>query len=431
MVEDSDGALSSSATELVDPHLPLLSQYWLAALKDYALLSLPGQFSSQLPRTGGTFYTPPIIPLVVPYYEANWPSLLHAASIWAQSTGLNKTAGEDNQGSTGSSVPAFAGAVPLTTSLARPKDERHDLFHLLLGLSVQVLCTPAVVDSPSTIQTCLLALQRLINTQFSRTVLLVEKDLAMELLSLFRRLLLTCQDANLKLTTLRIAKLAAQCLKEPTSSPEDAEEKTVKEETMEHGKSLSYSLLELSSCCLFQLIPGLTLSGSEGKSSSVDSHKLKRQPSPVEVEMMATAVSLLPAVLSLCSEDGLNLVLAPVLYLTLSVVRYVTVNVSSPSSSSQLTSILQTVRNICMQLYPSQQTTTVIHAVLWSLLDKSKKSDPAASMVDIPSDTRLVLVAMLLLSPAAVCQPGTPLSSQCVQFLDTCLNSNHAEVSLF
>ena len=425
LVEATDSVLSSSAAELVDPHLPLLSRYWLAALKDYALLSLPGQFSSQLPRGGGTFYTLPIIPLVIPYYKANWPSLLHAAAIWAQSSGLRKKAATDeSQWSGDMSVPAFAGAVPLAMSLARPADERHDLFHLLLGLSVQVLCTPAVVDSPNTVQSSLLALQRLIDTQFSRTVFLVEKELTMELLSLFRRLLLTCQDSKLKLTTLRIGILVAQSLKEPTSLEEEGMEERIdlKEEMLEHGKSLSYSLLELSSCCLLQLLPELALSEKKVGASKT----LKRPLSSVEVEMMATAVEYLPVVLSLCSDDNLSLVLAPALFMTLSVVRYITL---LPASSPHLTTTLQTFRNMCMQLQPSQQTTAVLHAALWSLLNKGETTDSPSNMEGIPSETRLVLVAMLLLSPAATCSPGTPLSDQCVRFFETCLNSNQAEVS--
>ncbi|KAB7498931.1 HEAT repeat-containing protein 5B [Armadillidium nasatum] len=42
---------------LVMPELISLSRYWLAALKDHALLSLPPEFSSQLPHDGGAFYT--------------------------------------------------------------------------------------------------------------------------------------------------------------------------------------------------------------------------------------------------------------------------------------------------------------------------------------------------------------------------------------
>jgi hypothetical protein len=45
-----------SLITLVQPELPTLSRLWLAALKDYALLTLPAEFSSQLPPDG-KYYT--------------------------------------------------------------------------------------------------------------------------------------------------------------------------------------------------------------------------------------------------------------------------------------------------------------------------------------------------------------------------------------
>lgn len=41
-----------SLITLVQPELPTLSRLWLAVLKDYALLTLPSEFASQLPPDG-------------------------------------------------------------------------------------------------------------------------------------------------------------------------------------------------------------------------------------------------------------------------------------------------------------------------------------------------------------------------------------------
>lgn len=43
-----------SLITLVQPELPSLSRLWLAMLRDYALLTLPAEFSSQLPPDGMT-----------------------------------------------------------------------------------------------------------------------------------------------------------------------------------------------------------------------------------------------------------------------------------------------------------------------------------------------------------------------------------------
>lgn len=54
--DDDDGTIDElppdSLITLVQPELPTLSRLWLAALKDYALLTLPAEFASQLPPDG-------------------------------------------------------------------------------------------------------------------------------------------------------------------------------------------------------------------------------------------------------------------------------------------------------------------------------------------------------------------------------------------
>lgn len=45
-----------SLITLVQPELPALSRLWLAVLRDYALLTLPAEFSSQLPPEGSVVF---------------------------------------------------------------------------------------------------------------------------------------------------------------------------------------------------------------------------------------------------------------------------------------------------------------------------------------------------------------------------------------
>lgn len=45
-----------SLITLVQPELPALSRLWLAMLRDYALLTLPAEFSSQLPPEGSVVF---------------------------------------------------------------------------------------------------------------------------------------------------------------------------------------------------------------------------------------------------------------------------------------------------------------------------------------------------------------------------------------
>lgn len=50
--DEGDVLPPDSLMTLVQPELPSLSRLWLAVLRDYALLSLPAEFSSQLPPEG-------------------------------------------------------------------------------------------------------------------------------------------------------------------------------------------------------------------------------------------------------------------------------------------------------------------------------------------------------------------------------------------
>lgn len=50
--EDTGILPPDSLITLVQPELPALSRLWLAALRDYALLTLPAEFASQLPPDG-------------------------------------------------------------------------------------------------------------------------------------------------------------------------------------------------------------------------------------------------------------------------------------------------------------------------------------------------------------------------------------------
>ena len=125
---------NDQANDLINPHLHLLSQYWTSAIRDHAYLSLPGQFGSQLPPNGGTFYSFAMSSFVHVYYQSNWPSILRAASLWASRCGFNKknhTSSTDNLSS--DAPPPFASMMAgVAPPIAPPTDERHDMFYLFV-----------------------------------------------------------------------------------------------------------------------------------------------------------------------------------------------------------------------------------------------------------------------------------------------------------
>uniref|UniRef100_A0AAZ3PEL1 HEAT repeat-containing protein 5B n=1 Tax=Oncorhynchus tshawytscha TaxID=74940 RepID=A0AAZ3PEL1_ONCTS len=118
---------------LVQPELPSLSRLWLAVLRDYALLTLPAEFSSQLPPDGGAFYTPETIDTARLHYRGSWAPVLHAVALWLSSTSFGE--GEEEA----PAVPPQASGAPVypqgnpgpTQSL---EDLIKDRMHLMLGM---------------------------------------------------------------------------------------------------------------------------------------------------------------------------------------------------------------------------------------------------------------------------------------------------------
>ena len=53
----------------VEAHEQYLSELWMSAIRDHALLSLPPSFATQLPPNGGTFYCADTIDSSRPHYK--------------------------------------------------------------------------------------------------------------------------------------------------------------------------------------------------------------------------------------------------------------------------------------------------------------------------------------------------------------------------
>ncbi|EDL01622.1 mCG2755, partial [Mus musculus] len=161
-----------SLITLVQPELPTLSRLWLAALKDYALLTLPAEFSSQLPPDGGAFYTPETIDTARLHYRNSWAPILHAVALWLNSTGFISQ--ESTEATTVSGVqkrsPAVSlNQVPGAMASAKPLPEvNKDRMHLILGVSIQFLCSPRPEEPIEHVTACLQALHTLLGSPYAR-----------------------------------------------------------------------------------------------------------------------------------------------------------------------------------------------------------------------------------------------------------------------
>ena len=432
--------VTDTAMALLDPHLPLLSHYWLAALQDHAHLSLPPQFSHQLPPSGGMFYSNNVAESVKPYFDHNWPSLLHAAAIWLQTTGLREEKQEAAAAVTlQSQMPEPLLSTPGTALAAPPPlgDPKRDRFHLVLGLAVQTLCTPASLDAPATLLHCLKALHRLVEADYVRNEINSDPKLAIEILHLLHRLLLTCQSRDLHVIVMQIAVLVGRAL-QGRGRTEGGNEGLGREDTKQnYEKTPMFALLEVSACCLLQLVPDLRPKEQDSSATAVASHSSNKITSG-EMVVASHAMSLLTMAMSLCSVQETENALPTVLHMLLHTVKFASLN--QPLSTALLSSCIRSLQQLISHLsltHPmhGHQLSLTLSASLTSLLggvasvSAGTQTGSGGTLSQTEREVKLLVLTVLLHAPSpAVCPPGSQLFAAALQLFKDCLFSPDAKV---
>ncbi|XP_068195506.1 HEAT repeat-containing protein 5A isoform X2 [Antennarius striatus] len=319
--------------QLVQSDLPTLSRLWLAALQDYGLLTLPQEYASQLPEAGGSFYTAETVSLARGHYSSSWAPILHAASLWLHSTGfvmpddapanLSRPATPTSMGHTGS-----VGGVK------SPEDINADRLHLILGISVEFLCSPHSQNQMENITSCLQALQVLLDVSWPRAKIGNDQPLSVELLSVLHRLMVTREAPSVQLAVLdllrQIVTAAQEHVREKRHSAEVDDGAAEKETLPEFGEgrdtgglvpghSLVFGALELILCVLVRKLPQLSpkLSGTSPTGPGGSVWTLTDS----DCQLVSSALFVLSELPSVCSPEGSVSILPTVLYLLLGVLR--------------------------------------------------------------------------------------------------------------
>ncbi|XP_034418992.1 HEAT repeat-containing protein 5A isoform X2 [Cyclopterus lumpus] len=331
LANHSSGSESGGAglLKLVQSDLSTLSHLWLSALQDYGLLSLPQEYASQLPETGGSFYTAETVNQARAHYSSSWAPILHATSLWLHSTGFVMS----------DDTPVYLSRPATPTSMGNmgggaktPEDVNAERLHLILGISVQFLCSPD--DQMENITSCLRSLQALLDVAWPRTRIGNDQVLSVELLSVLHRLLVTRESSCVHLAVFdllrRIITSSQELVRERRYSAEVDDGASEKETLPEFGegrdtgglipgRSLVFGALELCLCVLVRKLPQLSpkLAGTSptGPGGSVWSL------TDSDCQLVASALCVLSELPSICSPEGSVSVLPTVLYLLLGVFR--------------------------------------------------------------------------------------------------------------
>ncbi|XP_043536583.1 HEAT repeat-containing protein 5B [Chiloscyllium plagiosum] len=428
-----------SLITLVEPELPILSRLWLAALKDYALLTLPPEFASQLPSDGGAFYTPETIDSARLHYRASWAPILHAVALWLNSTGfsvpcelttLPVQSGHKNQ--SGTFLAQASG-----TSTKTLQEINTDRLQLIFGISIEFLCSPRPENPLEHVTSCLKALHTLLDSPCARTYIGEDQLLTVELFNVLHRLLLTCGPPSVQQQvtmviqqTIRAAQDHLQGLlkqnHDDKCAPEEDPLTTLgeggKSGGLIPGKSVVFAALELLMFILVRHLPQLN-----PKVTDSPSHVASKMQSLAEesTQLVAVSVSILADLPSLCSPTGSMTVLPTILYLITGVLRESAVKSADNHVSLPVSAALQGIKTIITSPLAKsdeihKQWTDLICSTLASILEYSK---PDESKPNVDEVSMLTAITLFLLSASNEVVGISSLQNCCIERFASALNS--------
>uniref|UniRef100_A0A8C4ILK2 HEAT repeat-containing protein 5A n=1 Tax=Dicentrarchus labrax TaxID=13489 RepID=A0A8C4ILK2_DICLA len=417
-----------SLITLVQPELPSLSRLWLAMLRDYALLTLPAEFSSQLPPDGGAFYTPETIDTARLHYRGSWAPVLHAVALWLSSTGFGAGEEKEEVPSAPSKAPALPQGASFTTKTFEESVE--DRMHLMLGVSIEFLCFPRPEEPIEHVMSCLQALFTLLASPCAKIHIAEDQLLAVELLNVLHRLLLTRDPPAVQLQVTAVVqetiRAAQDHLQRQRTSKEEEGEKDSQpclgeggdKGELVPGKSLVFAAMELLVFILVRHLPQLNTRVKESPSHV----PLRPQRLPEEsARLVANTVSILAELPSLCSPAGSMTILPTALFLITGVLRETAVKTADNSVPLPVSAALQGIKTIItspLARVESMQTqwTGLVRSSLASVLEHSQPDMDEVSM--------LTAITLFLLSASNELVGVTVLQKGCMDRFRNALNSS-------
>ncbi|XP_074852994.1 HEAT repeat-containing protein 5A isoform X3 [Carettochelys insculpta] len=448
--DESHGDLTSSANgllDLVQADLGTLSKLWLAALQDFALLTLPSEYASQLPVEGGAFYTAETIENARPHYHNCWALILYATALWLTSTGF--LVADADEGVTNLSRPV----TPTTmcqdstsrAAVKSPEDVNTDRFHLILGISVEFLCSPRSDAAMENITACLHALEAFLDVPWPRSKIGGDQELGVELLNILHRLILTRESPDIQLATLEVVRrilfAAQEHVREKRRSAEVDDGAAEKETLPEFGegkdtgglvpgKSLVFATLELCVCILVRQLPQLNpkVTGSP----AVEAGK-PQMLSENGSKLVSAALVILSDIPAVCSPEGSVSVLPTILYLIIGVLRETAVKLPDNQLPLTVAASLQALKGVLSSPMARAEKsriawTDLLRSALVTILDCWDPVGGAQRELDEASLLTAITVFILSASPEVTTIEC--LQKRCIEKFNIVLDSKDPVVQL-
>ncbi|XP_067876550.1 HEAT repeat-containing protein 5B [Heterodontus francisci] len=428
-----------SLITLVQPELPILSRLWLAALKDYALLTLPAEFASQLPSDGGAFYTPETIDSARLHYRNSWAPILHAVALWLNSAGFIiacEAAGPPAHTGHKNQMGTFLGQAS-GTSTKTLQAINTDRLQLIFGISIEFLCSPRPENPLEHVTSCLKALHTLLDSPCARVYIGEDQLLAVELFNVLHRLLLTCGPPSVQRQVTMVVQQTIRAAQDHLQGllKKNCDDKHVPEEDplttlgeggktggLIPGKSIVFAALELLMFILVRHLPQLNPKVTDSPSHIFS----KTQPLAEEsAQLVAVSVSILADLPSLCSPTGSMTVIPTILFLITGVLRETAVKSTDNHVSHPVSAALQGIKTIIASpLAKSDQIRKqwkgLVCSSLASILEYSKPDESKPSMDEV---SMLTAITLFLLSASNEVVGISSLQNCCIERFRSALNS--------
>ncbi|KAK3523340.1 hypothetical protein QTP86_029603 [Hemibagrus guttatus] len=440
--DEGDVLPADSLITLVQPELPSLSRLWLAALRDYALLTLPAEFASQLPPEGGAFYTPETIDTARLHYRSSWAPILHAVALWLSTTDFGAPDCPEEPQNATSTGPAGFPQGPAAPSKSHDELVK-DRMHLLLGVSIEFLCFPRPEEPIERVMSCLKALSTLLECPRARKHIAEDQLLAVELLNVLHRLLLTRDPPSVQLQVTAVVQETIRSAHEHLEqlrSSESAEEGGEKEwprllgeggdsGELQPGKSLVFAAMELLVFLLVRHLPQIS-----AKASDSPSHvPIKpQQLSEHSNRLLAVTVGILAELPALCSPAGSMTILPTALFLICGVLRETAVKTADSVVSPPVSASLQAIKTIITSPlsrvgHIQQQWSSLVRSSLASVLEYSQPDESRPSVDEV---SMLTAITLFLVSAGSELLGVTSLQKGCMERFRNALNSSDPLVQL-
>ncbi|XP_042531412.1 HEAT repeat-containing protein 5B [Dipodomys merriami] len=424
-----------SLITLVQPELPTLSRLWLAALKDYALLTLPAEFSSQLPPDGGAFYTPETIDTARLHYRNSWAPILHAVALWLNSTGF--TCSESTEASVSglqkrpTTVNLNQASGAMTSAKSLPEINK-DRMHLILGVSIQFLCSPRPEEPVEHVTACLQALHTLLDSPYARVHIAEDQLIGVELLSVLHRLLLTWNPPSIQLLVTGVVQQIVRAAQDYLQEKQN----TLNEDDMEKescpvlgeggdsgglipGQSLVFATMELLMFILVRHMPHLSTKMSDSPSHIATKTRLSEE----SARLVAATVTILSDLPSLCSPAGCMTILPTILFLIARILKDTAIKSADNQVPPPVSATLQGIKSIVtLSIVKTKETqkqwTALIRSTLAYILEYSQPEDSVPDEVSL-----LTAIALFLWSAGNEIIGVQSLQNGCMNRFKNALNS--------